>query len=273
MTRTAAPTLLLLLSLLLGSPDAAPAQRLSALSASDLETGRRLYRARCARCHGVEGGGGEGPALNRPYLRYARDDQTLVSVVRNGIPGTAMQASPWLSDLEVRQIAGYVRSLGRTGVAEEPSGDPTLGAALYREEGGCAACHGVRGRGTRFGPELTRVGFRRSLDFIRRSIVEPGATLPSGLTDAPGSAFADYLPVTVTDAGGASVRGHRVDETSFRILVRDTRGRLHAFDKTELDTLVKRFGQSLMPAYGDVFTDRELDHLVAYLVRLGEDGR
>lgn len=85
------------------------------------------------------------------------------------------------------------------------------------------------------------------------------------------SGFAQYLPVqTERRQDGKAVRGYRVNESSLAILVRDQAGTIHSFDKDELETLVKQFGQSIMPSYRDGFTDDELDDIVAYLISLRE---
>ncbi len=261
----------LLALLLLGVPIDVRAQELSTLSAADVAHGERMYRARCARCHGLQGLGGEGPALALPYLRYARDDETLVSVVRRGIPGTGMPGAGWLSDLEARQIAAYVRSLGRVSIAQLHSGDPARGESLYGGKGTCAACHGANGTGNQFGPDLTNVAARRSAEFIRQAMVDPGAALPQRLSGVLAFGFREYLPVTaVEQPGRPGVEGHRINETSFAILVRDRAGNLHSFQKTDLAALTKQFGQSLMPSYRDLLSDAELDDVVAYLISLRE---
>lgn len=247
-----------------------PAQDLASLSASDIAHGKRLYEGRCARCHGLQGGGGEGPLLARPYLSYARDDATLVAAIQSGIPNTAMIGDWSLSDLEARQIAAYVRSLGRIAAAPPPPGDPSRGERLFRDKGACGACHGTNAAGTALGPSLTQIGARRNAEFIRQSIVDPGAALPMGSGLYP-PGFREYLPVEAVQRPGArTVRGYRVNESTFVILVRDESGAVHSFDKSQLDQLVKRFGQSLMPSYHDVFTDREVDDLIAYLITLRE---
>lgn len=229
-----------------------------------------MFRARCARCHGLEGGGGEGPALARPYLNYARDDLTLVTVIQNGIPGTGMPAGGWLSDLEARQIAAYVRTLGRVPVVAPVTGNAVRGEALFRDKGACASCHGLNAVGTEFGPELLTIGARRSAEFIRQSIMDPDAELPRGLSGVMGTTFRNYLPVTARIRPGDEVLGYRVNESNFVILVRDEGGVLHSFDKTKLAELTKHFGRSLMPSYRDELTTEEVDDLVAYLVGLRE---
>jgi len=64
------------------------------------------------------------------------------------------------------------------------------------------------------------------------------------------------------------VRGIRVNEDSFTIQLRDAGNRFHSFRKSELSSLKKEFGESLMPGYASKFTAAELDDLVAYLASL-----
>ena len=262
------PRLVLVAAMALAA--SAHAQELAELSVADVAHGKTLYEGRCARCHGMQGGGGEGPALARPYLTYARDDATLVAVIRGGIPNTGMMGDWSISSFEAQQVAAYVRSLGRTATLEPVTGDAERGEQLFHGRGDCTACHGQNGIGTQFGPELVRVGARRNVSFIRESMVNPGASLPKGGEFYP-SGFARYLPVqTGGREDGKTVSGYRVNESTFAILVRDENGTIHSFDKDQLETLVKQFGQSLMPSYRDVFTDDELDDMVAYLISLRE---
>ncbi|NIQ31538.1 MAG: c-type cytochrome, partial [Acidobacteria bacterium] len=94
---------------------------IAALGAADLERGQFLFQAHCARCHGYDGRGGEGPSLARPSLRNAADSVALFGVIQNGIPERGMPGAWQISDREIWQVAGYVRSLGQSAV--EVSGD------------------------------------------------------------------------------------------------------------------------------------------------------
>jgi cytochrome c oxidase cbb3-type subunit III len=240
---------------------------LVAQASGDLEMGRQLFLGMCSRCHGVEGGGGEGPNLNRPVLSHAPDDQALTAVIRDGIPERRMPRIRRFTDDELAAIVLYVRSLGRR-VAVATAGSPETGKALYQKLG-CSSCHIIEGQGGNFGPELSTVGAHRAPDYLRQAIVDPGAALPRGVMPIPGRGFNEFLPVRVITRDGREVRGIRINEDSFTIQVMDTGSQLHSFRKANLQTLDKEMGKSLMPEYKDRVSGADLDNLVAYLASLG----
>jgi cytochrome c oxidase cbb3-type subunit III len=247
----------------------AAAQTTNSVSEQDLERGKTHYIASCARCHGVNGGGGEGPPLARARLPRAPDDDALMRIMNQGIPGTAMAGSRWLSEEELHLVAAYVRSLApRTGGAagDVATGDPVAGRAIF-ERGRCAGCHTVGGFGTARGPDLSAVGDRRGAAYLRHAILDPGAALPRGLTAMPRD-FVDYLMVRVVDQDGNELNGMRMDEDSYTIQLKDARGNLHSFYKPTLRVLEKQFDRSLMRSYRDSLTDREVEDLVSYLMTL-----
>jgi len=226
------------------------------LGAAEIEHGRQMFVSHCALCHGIEGSGGRGPSLNHPTLHRVTDDRALFSLIQNGAEGSEMPGAWWLSEREVWQIAGYVRSLGRTAAVKLP-GDVDKGKRLYESKGGCAACHIVRGRGGVLGPELTDVGARRSAAYLREALVEPGKSAPEG-----------FLVVRVTTRDGKKLWGLRVNEDSFTIQLRDSSGGFLSFRKLDLAEINKDFNAALMPNYRDAFNASEMDDLVAYLASL-----
>lgn len=115
----------------------------------------------------------------------------------------------------------------------------------------------VEGKGGILGPDLTDVGLRRGADYLRESLVSPGATIPER-----------YLLVRAQTRAGEEVVGVRVNEDSFTIQLRDQAGRIHSLSKLELEDLEKAFGESLMPSYGSELRATELDDLIAYLASL-----
>ncbi len=227
---------------------------ISALTADDLAHGKRLYVGHCAICHGIEGAGGRGPALNQPRLRRVTDNWSLYGVIKNGVQGTEMPAAWQMTEREAWRVAGYVRSIGSVAAVNLP-GDPGRGKELYRAKG-CAVCHITQGQGGNLGPELTEIGARRSAAYLREALTDPAASAPEG-----------YLVVSVTTRDGRSVRGVRINEDSFTIQLRDDDNRFHSFRKNGLKELKKEAGVSTMPGY-KTLTAVELDDLVAYLASL-----
>jgi putative heme-binding domain-containing protein len=136
------------------------------------------------------------------------------------------------------------------------AGNREHGKTLFKANG-CAGCHVVDGEGSAYGPELSDIGARRSVAFLKESIVEPGASVPEG-----------FAMVRATLQGGKIVTGVRVNEDSFTIQIRDAAGKFYSFRKQDLADLQKDFGKSPMPAYRGKLSDADLDDLVAWLASL-----
>src|ERR1700693_2265132 len=148
--RLAAGMILLPMTALMVSPQ----------TTGDLEKGKQLFLGMCSRCHGVEGGGGEGPNLHRPVLSRAPDDQALAAVIRDGIPDRGMPKVRRFTDAELQAMVIYLRLLSQT-TAAAITGDREKGKAIYQRSG-CSSCHIINGEGGSLGPELTSIGAHRA---------------------------------------------------------------------------------------------------------------
>lgn len=252
-----------LLLLLLAGTQSAPAPP---TAAGDVEQGKKLFDGMCARCHGVDGTGDEGPSLDRPTLTRAPDDESLRTVIRDGIPDRGMPRVRRLTDSELAHLVVYVRSLGRTS-RTATTGNAERGRAIY-DRLGCTTCHIVDGQGGSFGPELTQIGLTRGPAYLRQSFLGPAEALPRGLSPVPGRGLTEYLPLRVVTGDQREILGVRVNEDPFTIQVRDMSNRFHSFRKSDLKVLDKQFGKSLMPSFRGRLTDAECDDLVAYLSSL-----
>jgi putative heme-binding domain-containing protein len=230
-------------------------------SAEDLAQGEKLYRGSCGYCHGPQGDGGKGADLAKPKLERATTDEQLVNVIQNGIPGTEMPGAWHMIDNEVRQVAAFVRTLGKVESKPVP-GDREKGKSVYAKAG-CAGCHMIReaGRavGSLSGPELSLIGSRRSAAHLRESLLEPGASVPEG-----------YLMVTAVPLTGAAVSGIRLSEDTFTLALRDAGGRNHVFVKTALKEVKRDPKKSSMPSFRAKLSADELQDLIAYLASLKE---
>ncbi len=99
----------------LGDVPAAPADDWK--SSANPDSGRPLFAANCAGCHGAKGEGGKGPALHNQGLLEVASDSYLLETIRLGRSGTAMGgfAEPTpvrrgLAKVEMESIVALIRS-------------------------------------------------------------------------------------------------------------------------------------------------------------------
>ena len=75
----------------------------------------------------------------------------------------------------------------------------------------------------------------------------------------------------IVTKNGQRLTGVRVNEDTFSIQLRDSSDRVHSFFKSDLTELHKDWGKSPMPSYREVFSNAELEDVVAFLVSLGRE--
>ncbi len=125
-----------------------------------VQRGRSVYNDQCVSCHGAQGEGGIGPALNDRKVLKNTLDMVFFSIIRSGVPNTQMPA--WsvdfggpLTDEDVRDVVAFVRAWEPTApeiapIVFEP--DAGRGALLFSST--CAICHGENGSGTDKAPKI-----------------------------------------------------------------------------------------------------------------------
>jgi cytochrome c oxidase cbb3-type subunit III len=217
----------------------------------EIDQGRRAFESNCAVCHGMDASGGRGPNLRRAHIARAPDEASLCDLIETGIP-PEMPAGAFLTDVEVRALVVFVRSLGQS-AAVAVSGDPARGAQVFAANG-CSSCHILGGQGTGLGPELTDLGDRRSAAYVREVLLDPAARLP-----------AEFLMLRVTTRSGEVTEGIRVNEDNFSIQLKDSSGNMRSFDKAELKSQERLRGQTLMPSFKNL-SAADVQDLVAYLL-------
>ncbi|MGB2623302.1 MAG: c-type cytochrome [Candidatus Acidiferrum sp.] len=241
------------MAVLLGLPAVRQGQSTDETKSSRTNTaaGKRLFERHCALCHGLDGNGGRGPALNRVHLAHAPDDAALKAVIEDGIPPN-MPEGWFLDEQDVANLAAFVRSLSKI-APEQIRGNPARGAAVYARSG-CGGCHILNGMGAGYGPELTGIGERRGAVFLKKAISNPASALPD-----------DFLFVKATTDTGETTEGIRVNEDTFTIQIKDGQGNYHSFRKQGLKVLRKLRGQTPMPGFEGVLSAADMQDLVAYL--------
>jgi cytochrome c oxidase cbb3-type subunit 3 len=267
-TRAALIAALLLLGLnakeLLAAPKTGQQRAADSPPAGSLD-GKELFEGSCARCHGLDAGGEDGPDIRG--IPRVLGDQAVENIIKRGIPGTGMPAVYAMTDDEAAAIVKYLGTLGGAGSDVPINGNPQKGVALFVEKG-CSGCHIVGGQGGTIGPELSRVGAMRSPRGLRLAILNPGEDLPTEGNVLDRGRFTQYLMFRAVPKSGQPIDGMRVTEDTFSITLKDSAGEFHSFKKLELKSLEKEPGKSFMPSFKGVLSDTEIDDLVSYLASL-----
>ncbi len=218
----------------------------------DVENGSRLYRSNCFACHGPEGNSIPGVDFRRGLFKRVSDDDDLLRVIANGVPGTAMPPTA-INDSGRFALVAYIRSMSESA---KGSGDVVRGRALFEGKGGCLACHRVNGKGSRLGPDLSEVGAVRNAPYLERSVVAPAESI-----------LPEHRFVRAVTREGSVIVGRRLNEDTHSIQLIDQDEQLRSLLKSELReyTLLTT---TTMPSYQDKFSPAELADLVTYLLSL-----
>jgi len=221
---------------------------------ADIEFGAQLYAGRCIVCHGERGDAMPGASLASGRFRNATSDRELSTVIRDGLPGTAMVAMGYTPG-ELTALVAYLRNMSTFDMRGTARGDAERGRALYASSG-CASCHRVAGQGGRQGPDLTRIGSERTAAGLDRTLLDPrAAMLPIN------------RPVRAVTRDGRVIVGRRVNEDTFTVQIIGPDGRLVAVDKQELREY--SIGtEASMPSYADELDGQARADVVAYLLSL-----
>ena len=112
------------------------------------------------------------------------------------------------------------------------TGDAIAGKAVFSAY--CASCHQVNGSGINFGPNLSEIGAKLSIESIYAAILQPSAGISFG--------FEGYV---FTLKNGMQVLGYIASETSDEVSIKKIGGLTEKHLKTEIADK-KPYGKSLM---------------------------
>lgn len=244
-----------LLLIAVALPASLAAQNPFAGNATEADAGRGLFRIMCGPCHGIKAQGGRGPDLTLGVYNAGNEDRDLFRVIAGGVSGTEMPSyGARIGDENVWRLVTYIRSV--TNRRERPPlGTAANGEKLFWGKGACGNCHRVGQRGSAMGPDLTLAGRKRSIEYLRQSLVKPNADLTTG-----------FYKITIVTKQGTTISGTQRGFDNFTAQLMTMDGALHSFRREDVKSAEREY-VSLMPAY-DKWSESELDDMVAYLVSL-----
>lgn len=243
---------------------AAKADPTEHMTPEEINEGKLNFQGSCGECHGVDASGGVGPNLHGVVQK--RGAQGVFSIIRYGLPGTAMAPVSSLNDKRAWQVVGYLKTLTAAPGSMTVNGDPAKGKELYTSNG-CAACHQIGNKGGAIGPPLTDIGSARSPKYLEEVLVDPGKNPPADPALPDRRMWTGYLLTKVVTNDGKAFTGVRVNEDTFTITLRDMGGNYRTFNKSNLQSMDKQFGKSFMPSFSHL-SESQRNDLVAYLMTL-----
>jgi cytochrome c oxidase cbb3-type subunit III len=219
----------------------------------DIEDGGRVYQSACAYCHGPDGDLIAGIDFGRGLYRRPLTDAEIVAIVLAGIPNSPMPPTPGMSEEQAYRVVAYLRAMNAE--RSVASGDPERGRALFLGQGNCIECHRVGREGSRFGPDLSRIGLLRRAIELEQSLLEPQAEIQP-----------QNRVYEVVARSGETTIGRLLSHDTFTVQLIDRDERLRSFDKAEL--AAHGFVASPMPSYRDELTAQQVADLVSFLSSL-----
>jgi putative heme-binding domain-containing protein len=134
------------------------------------------------------------------------------------------------------------------------TGDAARGRALV-ESSGCVDCHRIADRGSRLGPNLSRIGARTTTR-LREALVDPDAEV-----------LGDNRFVRIVTKDGTSVTGKLLNQDALSVQLMNPTEEL----KTYLRANLREFtilDKGLMPSVQGKLTDQQVADIVTYLSSL-----
>lgn len=222
---------------------------------AEVEAGGRLYTSNCTGCHGPEGDGVGGINFSQGKFRRAATDDDLLRIISRGIPGTPMAPSG-MSESQIGQIIGYLRSMTAAGDVTATSGDAARGKSIVEGKGQCLTCHAIGLNGLHAGPSLTDIGAQRRAVDLLRSLTDPGAEVRP-----------ENRSVRVVMKDGKTLTGRFLNQDTFALQLIDATDKLMSIDKSQIREFAL-LATSPMPSFKDKLNAQELADVVSYLASL-----
>ena len=233
------------------------------------DRGRRVYAAECINCHGAHARGGDKGAdlIRSQVILHDRYGSTIGPFLLKGHP---TQTTP-PAKLTPQQITDLSHTIHQEvyntlraalQIQNVLTGDAKAGAAFFNGAGKCATCHSPTG-------DLKGIAARMDPPTLQQRFLFPGGGGGrGGRGPAPTTPSRSTVMVTVTPASGQPVMGALVHMDDFNVALRDSAGEYHSFKRTPALKVVKNDPLQAHHELLDVYTDKNMHDIVAYLETL-----
>ena len=135
-------------------------------------------------------------------------------------------------------------------------GNAANGKPVYTKAA-CITCHKVKGEGIDFGPALTEIGNKLSVEAMYESILFPNAGISHG-----------FHGLAIKTKQGGIFSGYSTGETEAELTLRLPGGVQQAIKKSDITSREEMEISLMPPGLAGAMTEQELIDLVAYLQSL-----
>ena len=232
--------------------------------------GRSVWVAQCIECHGTTARGtdkGKNLIQSDMVLRD-RYGSTLVPFLAKGHPMQSGRPSASLSKTEVADLSHFIHERVYDTLRGSPifqpqnllTGNAKAGEAWFNGSGKCSTCHSPTG-------DLKGIGGRYDTATLQGRFLFPRGGGRGG-RGGPGGGGGKQLTLTITPPNGPAVTGVPVVFDDFDVSIRDEKGQVHAFTRSPQLKVVRNDPFAMHDQLLDVYTDKNMHDMLAYLVTL-----
>jgi len=227
--------------------------------------GRTIWVAECIECHGTSARGTDkGKNLIQSELvLHDRYGSTLGPFLAKGHPMQSGRKSSSLTQTQVAELSHFIHERVYDTLRGSPifepqkvvTGDAKAGEAWFNGAGKCNTCHSPTG-------DLKGIGGRYDAATLQGRFLFPRGGGRGGRSGAK------QLTLTITPPNGPAVTGVPVVFDDFDVSVRDEKGEVHAFTRSSQLKVVRNDPFAAHDQLLDVYTDKNMHDMLAYLVTL-----
>jgi cytochrome c oxidase cbb3-type subunit 3 len=230
--------------------------------------GRKVYAAECINCHGTHARGSDNGAdlIRSEIVLHDRYGSTIGPYLKKGHP-TQTTPPAQLTQAQIEDLSHTIHqevynTLRAALVIQNVlTGDAKAGAEYFNGAGKCSTCHSPTG-------DLAHIGARMDPPALQQRFLFPGGGGGRGRGGRGGGASANPVTVTVTPASGAPITGVLLHLDDFNVALRDGAGEYRSFKRTAALKVVKNDPAEVHHQLLDVYTDKNMHDMVAYLETL-----
>ena len=227
--------------------------------------GRSVWVAECIECHGTSARGTDRGKnlIQSDVVLHDRYGSTIGPFLAKGHPMQSGRQSSSLSTIQIADLAHFIHervydTLRGSEIFHPQqivTGDAKAGEAWFNSAGKCNTCHSatgdLKGIGTRFDP----------------ATLQGRMLFPRGGGRGRG-AQGKQMTLTITPPNAPAVTGVPVVFDDFDVSVRDNKGEVHAFTRSPELKVVRNDPFAMHDQLLDVYTDKNMHDMLAYLVTL-----